>query len=191
MKRIFSVTFALLALFGFEMAIANPLPAAEPTPEQIQQACAAGRADRLPIPFEDLSPDQPSFRQIMTLYYCKTEANLTCIPTPIAPLNGALLDNSREDRADLIIWDFDWSDCPGATQYQLYVIGDRAMNPVINIDTISQSSYRETSSGYIIDRNRFNWTWKVRAKVNEEWGEWSEIRRFDVEPLDTDPPSRR
>ncbi|MGC9526490.1 MAG: hypothetical protein ACP5D7_13215 [Limnospira sp.] len=191
MKRTFYAALILPIVLSFGMAIAPATVATEPTPEQIREACAEDRADRLPIPFEDLSPDEPSFREIMRLYYCKTATNSACIPTPIIPQNGAILDNSREDRADLIIWDFDWSDCPGATQYHLYVIGENARNPVIDIDTLSQSSHREISAGYIGDRNRLNWTWKVRAKINGEWGEWSEIRTFDVEPLNTDPPSRR
>jgi len=33
---------------------------------------------------------------------------------------------------------------------------------------------------------RFGWIWKVRAKINGSWADWSPERTFDVEPLNTD-----
>ena len=110
-------------------------------------------------------------------------------PLLISPEEGAVLDNSRLDGSDDIVWDFDWSDCEGATQYHLYVIGPTAINPVIDHNNITSSSYQHIRHGsYIIERNRYGWTWKVRVRVGGQWSEWSEIRTFDVEPLNTDPP---
>lgn len=107
-----------------------------------------------------------------------------------SPKAGALLDNGRTDGEDSIEWDFDWSDCRGATQYHLYVIGPGAKNPVIDVDTGATSAYHTVGLGeYIVNNNRFGWTWKVRACVNGQWGEWSEVWVFDVEPVDADPPS--
>ena len=111
-----------------------------------------------------------------------------CVPTLVSPRDGAVLDNGTTDRADDIIWDFEWSSCEGATLYQLYVIHSGASNPLINV-TVSSSSYRFVSSGsYIIDSNRRNWTWKVSAQISGQWNEWSEVRTFDVEPVNTDSP---
>ncbi len=110
-------------------------------------------------------------------------------PLLISPEKGAVLDNGRTDRSDDIVWDFDWSDCEGATEYHLYVIGYNAILPVIDVSNITSSSYQHIRHGsYIIERNRCGWTWKVRARVAGQWTEWSEIRTFDVEPLNADPP---
>jgi hypothetical protein len=90
-----------------------------------------------------------------------------------------------------MVWDFDWSDCEGATQYHLYVASHLSLDhPVIDDDEVPMSAYHEVWSGsYVIDQNRFGWVWKVRAMVGGQWGEWSELRTFDVEPVDSDPPS--
>jgi predicted small lipoprotein YifL len=110
-------------------------------------------------------------------------------PLLISPEEGAVLDNGRTDGLDDIVWDFNWSDCEGATEYHLYVIGPGAIYPIINVSNISSSSYQDIRYGsYIIERNRYGWTWQVKARVAGQWTEWSEIRTFDVEPLNTDPP---
>ena len=115
--------------------------------------------------------------------------NWPCIPSLISPEEGSVLDNGRTDGLDDIVWDFDWSDCQGATQYHLYVKHPGAIGPMINDDTIGDSSCHYVGHGYIIDRNRYGWIWKVRAKIDGQWGGWSEIRTFDVEPVNSDPPS--
>ncbi len=116
------------------------------------------------------------------------------IPYLISPEEGAVLDNGRTDKQDSIIWDFDWTDVPGANVYHLFVMHTGAEYPVINC-LISSSFYHYVSlSSYIADFNRFNWKWKVRpghmvyGRFNY-CGEWSEERSFDVEPVNTDPPS--
>ena len=42
-------------------------------------------------------------------------------PQLISPVAGAMLDNGRTDRQDNIIWDFDWSDVPGASAFSFFV----------------------------------------------------------------------
>jgi len=65
------------------------------------------------------------------------------------------------------------------------------LNPVIDRSDLTASYFhREAWGGYVADQNRFGWTWKVRAEVGGIWGAWSEIRTFDVEPVNTDPPSQ-
>jgi len=111
-------------------------------------------------------------------------------PTLVSPAEGAILDNGARYDPDSIDWDFDWSDRAGVTRYHLYVKHSYSPYPGIDDQNIVSSSYIDESPGsYIIDRNRYNWTWKVRAMVDGQWGEWSETRSFDVEPLDTDVPS--
>jgi serine/threonine protein kinase len=115
------------------------------------------------------------------------QAPTSCIPQLISPIVGALLDNGRTDNMDSIVWDFDWSDCQNATMYHLYVIKTGAALPVIDINNINNSAYHHVCNQcYIADNNRFDWTWKVRANINGQWGEWSETRSFNVEPTNSD-----
>ena len=102
--------------------------------------------------------------------------------------DGNIMDNGRVDRDDDIVWDFYWPEVAGADGYQLYVIGKNAIYPVI--DTfVSTSSYTNISEGsYIVDRHRYGWEWKVRARIGGIWGDWMPAHNFDVEPLNTDPP---
>jgi len=142
------------------------------------------------------SNDFPTKNPIFGSLFRKSDAFITKLaignvidaPTLTFPKSGAVLDNGRSDRRDDIKWRFDWSDYPGATKYQLYVMHVGSIYPLINV-TVKRSTYRYVSQGYIEDRNRFNWIWKVRAGTRDSWLNWSEERRFDVERLNTDPPS--
>lgn len=108
-----------------------------------------------------------------------------CIPQLISPEQDAILDNGSTDFSDPMIWDFDWSDCAYATAYNLYVKGATASIPLVNV-TIGVSQYHREVYSYITYGLRFNWTWKVRALIGGVWGEWSEVRTFDVEMPNTD-----
>ena len=70
-------TVALLA----STSLAAPAKAQEPeaasTPitqrparTEITNACIQNRAETLPIPFSDVSPDHWAFKAVMTMYYC-------------------------------------------------------------------------------------------------------------------------
>ena len=112
--------------------------------------------------------------------------NRSC-PTLILPQANAALDNGRIDRLDNIVWDFDWSNVQYAAKYHLYVYHTGAVYPVIDNPDITDSSYHDVSIGsYISDID--GWKWKVKAYINGQWGEWSEIRTFSVEPANTDLP---
>jgi hypothetical protein len=108
-------------------------------------------------------------------------------PELVQPVHGFVSDNGCEDRSNDIVWGFFWNEVPGATQYQLYVIGENAENPAINRSDITSISYQEKSAGsYIGDSNRFRWRWYVRAVVNGAWTDWSEPGLFNVESVNTD-----
>lgn len=111
------------------------------------------------------------------------------VPVLLEPQADAVLDNGRSDRKDDMLWDFEWSAVAGAERYQLFVMKSGANLPVINLNSLTESSYRHQQKGaYIAGRNQAGWTWKVRAGAGADWGAWSETRRFSVEPIDTDPP---
>ena len=111
-----------------------------------------------------------------------------CVPTLLTPEEGAVMDNGRTDQKNELIWEFTWEGCPEATAYHLYVIGPTDTAPRIDLDDLQGTQLRYASTGHIPNDDLSGWTWKVRAQVDGEWGEWSETRSFDVEPVDTDPP---
>ena len=113
----------------------------------------------------------------------------TSKPQLISPSDGKTLDNGCFPNPDVepTIWLFSWSDLPGASQYHLFIENTGATYPLVDDDSLTMSSYsNESELGYVTDENRLGWFWRVRAKVDGEWGAWSEERTFDVEPLNTD-----
>jgi serine/threonine protein kinase/Flp pilus assembly protein TadD len=117
---------------------------------------------------------------------------LTPGPELLIPAAGAALDNGAAGGSKMMVWEFAWSDVPGATQYHLYIIGPNAglprINPRINNSRLSSSSYRFEAREYVPDPNRVGWRWKVRALVQGNWTDWSQERTFDVSPLDDNQP---
>jgi hypothetical protein len=114
-------------------------------------------------------------------------AQAPCIPALLSPLPDAELDNGRSDQNDRSVWDFDWSTCPTGTLYHIVVEHLGATIPVVDAYVTDSAYHEECDDCYVADENRFNWTWRVRASVNGQWGDWSEIRRFSTEPVNTDP----
>jgi len=110
------------------------------------------------------------------------------VPVLLEPAPNAVLDNGRTDGKDKIVWDFKWQEVKGATAYQLYVRGQGATAPRIS-KLVYVSAYHDESGGYIDNANRFNWYWYVCAYIGGRWCSWSAGRIFQVEPVNTDPPS--
>ncbi len=109
-----------------------------------------------------------------------------CPPALNTPANGDILDNGCNTQSNPTTWYFDWEECSGATQYNLYVKHVGAVNPVLDINTITDSEYTYESFGYVNNTNLEDWRWKIRANIGGAWGAWSEERSFDLEPLNTD-----
>ncbi len=109
----------------------------------------------------------------------------TCVPSLVSPKPSAILQNGRSDRSAMHFWEFDWSDCPGATAYHLFIKGPGTTFSLADDDTlkVARAGYGFTN-GYVPEHRRRGWMWRVRAKVNDQWGEWSELRTFDVAPLE-------
>lgn len=108
-----------------------------------------------------------------------------CVPEMVSPHELATLDNGCTSKTESIVWEFEWSECPGAQSYHLFVIGSGATIPIVD-NRIPNTTYLSQRTGYIADQNRLGWQWKVRAMQNDVWGAWTPVRTFDVEPLDTD-----
>lgn len=108
-----------------------------------------------------------------------------CIPELNTPVHGAVLDNGCSDSSDPVLWSFDWKDCENSL-YNIVILWSGDTIPTID-EWLVDSEYRyKDSSSYIADTNRFGWTWKVRARADEEDGEWSEEREFSIEAVNTD-----
>jgi dipeptidyl aminopeptidase/acylaminoacyl peptidase len=105
-------------------------------------------------------------------------------PTLITPAIGAVVDNGRFDRQDGIVWDFDWSDVPGAGWYVLNIYAPRGQ---LSLRTRTRAShFRHVSvGGYVIDTNRRGWTWEVLPEGDPQSASARGI--FDVERLELDP----
>jgi hypothetical protein len=111
--------------------------------------------------------------------------------TLLTPPAGATLDNGTVNQTKVVVWNFAWSAVPGATHYHLHVIGPYARVPLVDIATLTTTSYAREGTGYVIERNRLRWRWKVRALVGGTWTDWSEERIFHVAPLAETPRSSR
>lgn len=99
-------------------------------------------------------------------------------PQLISPEPGAVLDNSPGS-PNAAYWNFDWTDIEGATQYHIYIKYPPAVNPTLDKNNITESSFRLGFIGTL--DSHYGWTWKVRALVDGVWSEWSETQTFDVE----------
>lgn len=109
-------------------------------------------------------------------------------PTLISPANGVVMDNGCQDKSNGITWDFDWSDVPGATEYQIRVWKNPALPLINNAPTPTSNFHYDSPQSYIINSNLTGWRWMVRAKVRFRWGPWSRVGYFSVERLNTDCP---
>ena len=122
----------------------------------------------------------------LKIYNLYTEENESKIPQLLSPRAREVMDNGCTDRSDSIVWDFDWADIPGATEYNLYIKHKGSKYSFVDVDT-TRSSYHYVGRGsYIVNRNRFDWGWKVRAYVDGQWYDYSNTRYFNVEPVNTD-----
>ncbi|BAS59052.1 MULTISPECIES: hypothetical protein [Leptolyngbya] len=45
-------------------------PVRQPTSEEIYQACTQNRAETLPNPFVDVSPQDWAYKAVLTMHYC-------------------------------------------------------------------------------------------------------------------------
>jgi hypothetical protein len=111
-----------------------------------------------------------------------TGAPAAAVPELVSPKTGDTLENGVLNKNVEYTWVFEWKAVPGATDYHLVVIGDRAKISLVDTQ-IKELQYRFVSRGYIAPQNQKGWKWKVRAKVNDTWQPWSAQRGFAVGPL--------
>ena len=107
-------------------------------------------------------------------------------PRLILPAAGAIADNGCRAGDDGIAWDFEWSACRGAERYHLFVIGPSATIPVVDDDRLGGTTYAHRARAFVAGANAQGWTWRVQARADGEWLDWSAPATFSVEPPDTD-----
>jgi len=109
-----------------------------------------------------------------------------CVPRLLSPPDGAELDNGCTDRTNGILWEFGWTACEEAEAYEIYIKQGNAQEPLVDRRGLTDTTYSVIENAVIYEEARFGWIWKVRAKINGSWADWSPERTFDVEPLNTD-----
>jgi hypothetical protein len=109
-------------------------------------------------------------------------------PLLISPPAGALLDNGCFSGGDPMVWEFDWSDVPGASAYHLYVTHPAAGDPGIDQTGLGTSSYQFNRPAVTAGSFLQGWEWRVRAELRGSFQAWSRTGTFNVEPPNTDCP---
>lgn len=70
-RKLLATTLFFAATTIVAPSVAQTPPAPTPTPSnQVINACVQNRAETLPIPFSDISPNHWAFKAVMTMYYC-------------------------------------------------------------------------------------------------------------------------
>ena len=107
-----------------------------------------------------------------------------CIPPQLTPEEAAEMDNGCTSQDNGISWEFDWEDCPEAEAYSIHLDHPSLETPFDR--DLTESSFSLLEDRVIPEESRIGWTWKVRARVNGLWGNYSPDRTFDVERVNTD-----
>jgi hypothetical protein len=108
-----------------------------------------------------------------------------CVPTLLAPEDGAVMDNGCTNQDNGISWEFDWADCAAAQSYEIH-LGNPGFEESLDRSDLTSSSFTVLEDRVVPEGSRLGWVWRVRAKVNGVLGNWSPERTFDVEPVNTD-----
>jgi hypothetical protein len=96
------------------------------------------------------------------------------------------MDNGCVNRSNGTLWEFDWEDCTGAESYDFYVQRRGQPEPLIDEVDLTSSAFTALENRVVPEGSRLGWFWKVRAKVNGVYGDWTPETNFDVEPANTD-----
>lgn len=105
-------------------------------------------------------------------------------PEPATPLNGTTLSDFRPTLA--------WQPVAGAVEYNLVVMPFNGDGPGVDVSLASTMSYKVPAPpmwyGLLPD---MTYTWMVRARVDADWGPWSEAWTFRTPAAAVDRVSPR
>jgi hypothetical protein len=108
-----------------------------------------------------------------------------CVPGELIPEEAAIMDNGCTNGENGVSWEFDWAECEGAEAYEIYLDHSTLENALQN-DRLTDSSFTLLNDRVVPEESRFEWVWRVRAKLKGNWGNWTPDMHFDVEPVNTD-----
>ncbi len=111
-------------------------------------------------------------------------------PRLLFPVPNGVMENGCSNYSANKTESFTWAGVASATAYLIAVRHVNAATPVI-AEVVTVPAFSRTSNSYVADHNRTGWTWQVRARINGEWGNWSEVRAFQYGPLDANPSCRK
>jgi WD40 repeat protein/tRNA A-37 threonylcarbamoyl transferase component Bud32/tetratricopeptide (TPR) repeat protein len=125
-----------------------------------------------------------------TLKEPPADARLAPGPTLLSPAPGTTLANGSLDRKKAWVWNFRWTEVPGATCYHVQIGHPNDVFLRVDKATITTPSCHYRGQGYYYpDVYWTGWRWRVRALVNGAWTDWSEYRTFQVAPPETGQPA--
>ena len=104
------------------------------------------------------------------------------VPALRSPACGSELENGCRNSSKAHTWQFEWDEFPEASKYHINIKHAGSSSSLVD-EEVTESQFTRSGSGYIVDRNRRDWYWQVRAFVNGQWTAWSERRVFHVKPL--------
>ena len=107
-------------------------------------------------------------------------------PIITAPSKNAFVDNGCENAREKREWQFEWTSIPDASSYHLLVYSSTELDPIIDEDALSTTSFSLKDFEAIENNNTKNWKAIVRAQVAGKWTIWSDLLPFNVEDLNTD-----
>jgi hypothetical protein len=101
-------------------------------------------------------------------------------PLLLEPAAGATLPNGAKSAGVPAEWIFRWMAVPHAQGYEVSV--DSPAPEKLKIDSnVVGTSLRMLAHGVAATENCRGWRWKVRAKLDDRWSEWSSERPFNLE----------
>ncbi len=100
------------------------------------------------------------------------------VPTLLSPGDGATLYGGSRDGGKPLVWDFRWSEVPGAEAYDLKVQRAGSSKAVIS-GVVRGTRFQRTDRGsHIVEANQGGWSWSVRAIRGGQRLPWSAARGF-------------
>jgi hypothetical protein len=133
----------------------------------------------------------PGIIFITSVTSCDEETAPSIVPCSFSlytPKIDAVLDNGCYDSSNSSSWKFEWSPCPGAVSYHIFVDNPDYSSPAVDENVVTTSYTHDLGSAFYLSEDIDNWRWKVRPLYDGYSGNWSEERRFNLEAPNSDCP---
>ncbi len=105
-------------------------------------------------------------------------------PRLVSPLRDSVMDNGCSNDTNATEWIFQWSSCAAADRYHVEISDSSGL--YLTNDKLPTPAFDYRLNDYIANFDDSHWTWRVRARLNGDWGPWTPSQSFRVEPVNTD-----